>query len=446
MTARTLAALAVGDFRERVRRPVYAVTLLAAVGLGRLAVPAADSRWVVLDVGGNRGVYNSAWVGTATALAGALWLTVGGFYVVRGAIVRDAATRVGQVLAATPLRSTGYLAAKFLSNLLVLASMLGVLAGTALVLQLLAGEDRSVDPVALFAPFLLIALPPLAVTAAAAVLFETVPVLRAGFGNLLWFGLALLLAIGGQSAHAPLGGLGVRQAGDSLRQALEAQQLPYGEGGFSLGLTRVAEPLHSFRWDGAPLTGGFLVARLALVLLAAAAAVLPALWFGRFDQAAAASGTGRNSGAGNSGAGGGGDGDVRSRSRSRSRRRRRSSRAGKGRVRPNRRPGRRCSGRCRAPCRSGAGRSGGCWPGRRGSWCRACRAPGGRWSHCCPSPRSPCPRPPRPGCCCHCCGCGRYCCGPGWAPSRRRTGWPNCSVRTPHRAAACSRSGRPGSC
>ncbi|MGW4807381.1 hypothetical protein [Kitasatospora sp. NPDC004272] len=293
VTVRALAHLAAGDFRERVRRPVYAVTLLAAVGLGRLAVPAAGSRWAVIDVGGNRGVYNSAWVGTATALAGALWLTVGGFYAVRGAVVRDTATRVGQVLAASPLRSAGYLAAKFLSNLLVLASMLGVLAGTALVLQLVEGEDRAVDPVALLTPFLLVALPLLAVTAAAAVLFETVPVLRAGPGNLLWSVLALVIAIGGQSAHAPLGGLGVRPVADSLRATLDAQRIPYGTGGFSLGLTQVAEPLHPFRWDGAPLTGGFLAARLAVLLLAAAAAVLPALWFGRFDPAPGASRPGR---------------------------------------------------------------------------------------------------------------------------------------------------------
>ncbi|MFJ5884421.1 hypothetical protein [Kitasatospora cineracea] len=286
MTARALARLAAGDFRERVRRPVYAVTLLAAVGLGRLAVPDADSHWGVIDVGGNRGVYNSAWVGTATALAGALWLTVGGFYAVRGAIVRGDTTGVGQVLAATPLRSAGYLAAKFLSNLLVLASMLGVLAGTALVRQLLAGEDRSVDPVALLAPFLLIALPVLAVTAAAAVLFETVPPLRAGLGNVLWFGLALLIAVSGQSAHAPFGGLGVQHAVPSLRRALEEQQLAYNQDGFSIGLTETEHPLHPFRWDGAPLTAGFLLARLALFLLAAAAAVLPALWFGRFDRTA----------------------------------------------------------------------------------------------------------------------------------------------------------------
>ncbi|MFJ1791227.1 hypothetical protein [Kitasatospora griseola] len=285
MTGAALVRLAAGDFRDRVRRPVYAVTLLAAVALGRLAVPAADSRWAIIDVGGNRGVYNSAWVGTATALAGALWLTVGGFWVVRGGIVRDAAGRVGEILAATPLRTAGYLAAKFLANLLVLASMLGVLAGTALVLQLVRGEDRAVHPLALFGPFALIALPLIAVTAAAAVLFDTVPPLRAGFGNVVWFVLSLALAIGGQSADAPLGGIGVQQATQSMIDALRRQQIPFGDGEFSLGLTQVPEPLHTFGWDGAQFSAGFLATRLSIVACATALAVLPALWFGRFDPA-----------------------------------------------------------------------------------------------------------------------------------------------------------------
>ncbi|KDN82190.1 hypothetical protein [Kitasatospora cheerisanensis] len=285
MTGSSLLRLAAGDFRDRVRRPVYAVTLLAAVALGYLAVPAADSRWVIIDVGGNRGVYNSAWVGAATALAGALWLTVGGFWVVRGGIARDAAGRVGEILAATPLRTGGYLAAKFLANLLVLGSMLGVLAGTALVLQLVRGEDRSVDPLALLGPFVVLALPMVALTAAAAVLFETVPPLRAGFGNAVWFVVSLAVVLGGQSANAPLGGLGVHQLTQSLSEALQRQQLVAGESEFSLGLTQVPQPLHAFAWDGAQFTGGFLLARVALVLFAAVLAVLPALWFGRFDPA-----------------------------------------------------------------------------------------------------------------------------------------------------------------
>ncbi|MET8627666.1 hypothetical protein ABZW30_28635 [Kitasatospora sp. NPDC004669] len=288
MNARVLAGLAVGDFRDRVRRPAYAVTLLAAIGLGYLAVPNVNSTWVIMDVGGNRGVYNSAYVGVVTALAGALWLTFGGFSVVRSGIARDETSRVGQILAATPLRTSGYLFAKFLSNLLVLASMTGVLAVTALVMQLARGENRSVDPVALVEPFVLLSLPLMALTAAAAILFETVPLLRAGFGNVVWFVLALVISVGGQSGSAPFGGLGVHQVAQSLNAAMGNQHLQSAAGGFSLGLTKVSKPLGTFLWDGFDPSGGFVLGRVVLVLLACAVALLPTLWFGRFDPARAA--------------------------------------------------------------------------------------------------------------------------------------------------------------
>ncbi|MET8542501.1 hypothetical protein ABZW03_17870 [Kitasatospora sp. NPDC004799] len=280
-----IGRLAVGDFRDRVRRPVYAVTLLAAVGLGYLAVPDPGSHWTIMDVGGNRGVYNSAYVGAVTALAGALWLTFGGFYVVRSGIARDGATGVGQVLAATPLRTFQYLLAKFLSSLLVLASMVGVLAVTALLMQLARGEDRAVDPIALVEPFLLLSLPLMALTAATALLFETVPLLRGGFGNVVWFVLAMVIAIGGQSASAPLDGLGVHQVARSMGAALEAQQRVVEPGGFSLGLTKVDKPLGTFLWEGFDPSSGFVLGRLALILTALVVALLPALWFGRFDPA-----------------------------------------------------------------------------------------------------------------------------------------------------------------
>ncbi|MDG6107494.1 hypothetical protein Daura_48845 [Dactylosporangium aurantiacum] len=276
-----LGALAVADFRERVRRPAYLVMLISAVGLGRLAVPPAGSRWVVLDAGGARGLYTSGYVGLVTALTSALWLTLVGFYLVRDAVARDERTGVGQLLAAGPLRTPVYLAGKFASNLLVLGSMAGTMAVTALALQLLRGESRTVDPLALLAPFVFLAVPMLAVTAAAALLFEATPVLRSGFGNVLWLFVWMAGVIGGQSASAPLGGLGVGQL---------AGTMPATAGSFGLGLMYVDRPLRTFRWPGLPLDAGFVAQRAAVTLLAVAVALLPALWFHRFDTAGRAAG------------------------------------------------------------------------------------------------------------------------------------------------------------
>ena len=286
MRARVLAALAVADFRERVRRPSYLVVLLAAVGLGYLAAPAAGAHWTIVNAGAFRGVYNSAYIGTVTALAGALWLSTGGFYVIRTAIARDRQTGVGQLLAATPMRDGEYLAGKFLSNLLVLGSMAAALAVTAVAMQLARGESRAVDPIALLAPFVLCTLPVLAVTAAAAVVFETTPVLRGGLGNVIWLFASLTAAIAGQSASAPLGGLGVGVFAESLRDQFAAHGVRLTD--LALGLMYLDDPPRTVPWSGIDFGAAFAGQRLLLIALAAAAAVVPALWFDRFDRARAA--------------------------------------------------------------------------------------------------------------------------------------------------------------
>lgn len=283
---RMLFRLAVADFWDRVRRPAYAVILFAAVGLGYLATPAKEAGWVVMQVGDYRGAYNSAYVGMVVALAGAVWLSLGGFYVVRNAISRDESTGVGRLLAATPLSNLAYLTSKFLSSVLVLGSMLGVLAVTAVVMQLARGEATTVDPVDLLSPFVLIALPIMAFTAAAALLFEAIPFLRAGLGNVLWFFIWAFIAIGGQSPNAPLGGIGVHQVVQSLGDSMKAQGIDPSEAGeFSLGLTLVSEPLKTFEWTGFDPSSAYLLTRCVLILIAVALALVPAFWFPRFDPA-----------------------------------------------------------------------------------------------------------------------------------------------------------------
>jgi len=276
-------ALVLGDFRDRVRRPAYAVTLLAAVLLGYLAVPASDSQWTIMQLGSYRGLYTSAYVGMATALASTLWLMLGGFYVVRNTIARDERTNVGLLLASTPLRTPVYLAAKLLSNVLVLTSMLVVLAGTALVMQFARGESTSVDLGALLLPFAVMAFPAVVLTASAALFWELTPVLKTGLGNVIWFFCWMVLAIGGQSPSAPLGGLGVSGVVESMGADMAAKGLDVGGSEFSLGLTALDAPLTPFEWSGFTPGAGFLLSRLVVMGFVVALALLPVLWFTRFD-------------------------------------------------------------------------------------------------------------------------------------------------------------------
>ena len=171
------------DALERVRRYSFLVTMGGAVYLGYAAI----AGYVQMHVGGYRGVYNSAWIGTLVALTTTMFASIVGFYVVKNTIERDRQTGVGQILAGTPISKFSYVLGKVFSNFVVLASIVIVQAIAALVMQFMKGEDPSVNLWVLFAPFVFIAFPAMAITASLAVLFESVRWLRGGLGNILYF-------------------------------------------------------------------------------------------------------------------------------------------------------------------------------------------------------------------------------------------------------------------
>ena len=56
-----------------------------------------------VQVGNYRGAYNSAWVGSMMAIIASFFLSWLGFYLVKGSVMRDRETGVGQIMASTPL-------------------------------------------------------------------------------------------------------------------------------------------------------------------------------------------------------------------------------------------------------------------------------------------------------------------------------------------------------
>src|SRR5437879_13896310 len=112
------------DFLERVRRYSFLLTLAGALWVAYGV--ATEEVWIVVG-NGYRGVYNSAWIGTLMAICCSTFLSLAGFYIVKGSVQRDTDTRVGRILAATPMRRDFYTIAKTLSNFAVLACMVGIL-------------------------------------------------------------------------------------------------------------------------------------------------------------------------------------------------------------------------------------------------------------------------------------------------------------------------------
>lgn len=269
---RAVVGVAAADVRERVRGFSFVVIVALAVLLGY----AVATEVFVVRLGEYRGVYNAAWIGTLMATTLGFFLSLVGFYLVRGTVQRDAATGVGQVLAATPLRAGAYVAAKFLSNAAVLLVVVAVLAASALVMLLVHGEDRTLDLANLLLPFLAFATPVALLVAALAILFDALAPLRETAGNVLYF-VAWTLSLPFVGTEM----VGFASMVRAMTATLDAVTGGYG-GGIVLGIG--GQELQTFAWTGFAW-GAVALPRLGFVAASLALTALAAFAFDRFDDA-----------------------------------------------------------------------------------------------------------------------------------------------------------------
>jgi hypothetical protein len=202
---RSVAAVLVADLRQRLRAPRTWVVIVGLAALMWWCFPPLEAHYLTMSIDATRGRYSSAWIGMIEALIYSMSLSLFGFFLVRGTLVRDFETRTWQLLVATTMSRGAYLFAKWLSHMLLF--LLVICGGLALglVVQWLRAEDRHVDLVELLKPMVLLTLPSLALTATLAVWCDMVPWLRRSAGNVLFFVLwVFLLTLGTtQVKHAP---------------------------------------------------------------------------------------------------------------------------------------------------------------------------------------------------------------------------------------------------
>ena len=290
----TLFHLMRADFLERVRRPGIWLVAALGVGFGVLFLPPTDSQTLMLALGPWRGVYNSAWVGIVFGLLAVMVLPLFAFYVVKNSIGRDQQTRVGQIIAATPVSRPQYLLGKWLSNTAVLGILLLALSGMAVVMQVWRGEVTAVQPLPLLAPLWLLGLPVMALVAALALLFEATPLLAGGVGNLLYFfGWLFFLnnvtlpglfraQVGWISPGADV--LGITRPIAAL-QAFAVTVEPAYNGHFNIAGASYGRVPSLVVWDGLDWTAAIAAERLVWLLAAVGLVLLTALIFDRFDPA-----------------------------------------------------------------------------------------------------------------------------------------------------------------
>ncbi len=279
-SARVIYHLARADFLERVRRYSFLVMLGLVILLGYQTAIGN----VRLQLGQYRGEFNSAWIAGMMSIIITFFLGWFGFYLVKGSVARDRETGVGQIMATTPMSRPAYLLGKWISNFAVLMAMVLILMIIGLVIQLISGESSRLDLGVYLTPFIYIVMPLMALVASLAVLFEVIPFLSGGFGNIVYFfGFVMLIPLTMENLQSipALEPLGMALLKTDMAQEV-MQVYPDYDGSFMLG--GLETPIEgTFTWTGIDWTAPVVATRLGYMGFAVLVTLAGSLFFDRFD-------------------------------------------------------------------------------------------------------------------------------------------------------------------
>lgn len=278
---RAFIHFATADFRERRRQYGFFIMMMLTLYLGYL-IFSSDT---IIMLGRYRGIHNAAWFGNLTALTINVFLGLGGFYLIKNSIHRDLQTGVWQIIAASPSNRFTYLFGKGFSHFLVLSTIVLVLFLASLVWMTFFREVPEFEFLALLTPFLLITLPMLILIAGVTILFEVIPWLRGGLGNIIYFFLFMVSWPFSMDFFESRGwvndALGIQHISQTMIRAAKTA-FPEYSGGFSfLGEKQVFEGV--FLYNGIEWTLQSAAMRLIWVLFGLLLIFIAALLFNRFE-------------------------------------------------------------------------------------------------------------------------------------------------------------------
>ncbi len=288
-TVSLLFAQVGAETKMRLRSAGTLVTILAVMAGSYAWLPSPNPYSAALTWGPENGplvtgIYNSAYVGTASALLVTTILPFLGFYLVAGSVSRDRRSGAGAILAASPLSTFVYLTGKVIAHTAYLhvVAASSFLSGLVILLRF---REGSLEPLPFILPWVLLVPPALLITSSIAVFFDVTPGLRSRGGLVIWFFVWAigLLIIPMMHIEEKRPGLPVY---DPTGFAWFASVLGEATGeeihNLSIGYT-AREHLTRIVWDGLPLTARIVAARLANALWAFIPLACAMLIFDRFD-------------------------------------------------------------------------------------------------------------------------------------------------------------------
>jgi hypothetical protein len=279
-----IGAVVGADFRIRFRRVSTVIVFLLLSAFAYVWIPAPSTGRTLIQIDGQRAIYNSGAIGMGTASLGMIFVGLFGFYVISNAIRRDVITRCGLVAASTPMRSGEYLLAKFLGNLAFLATFVCGFMLSSMAMLLVRGEAR-IEPLVFVEQYLLLTPPAIVFVSAVSVLFESVRWLSGKLGDVLYFFLWMTVIGLVVANETTRGGIDWARCFDftGFGFMIDQMQRTLHTNSVSIGASDFDPTKPTILFPGLTLTREWIVPRLVSLLTPLLLLPVAALFFHRFD-------------------------------------------------------------------------------------------------------------------------------------------------------------------
>jgi hypothetical protein len=276
------------DFLERIRRSSFLIVIALTAVSAFFFVPQIGAGYTVLSFSDYRGIYNAALIGNMIAILTSCFMSLVGFYLVKNSIELDNTTRLGQIIASTPIHKSVYIIGKVLGNFIFLMAMVFITILMAFLMLFMRGEDKSLDLIGMVTPFIFIVLPVMAVISMLAVLFECLSWLKGSLGNVLYFFIWIsALTYGAMTTNRSgskfLDWLGISIPINSIMKKVISLNPSYKGNFILIGSVESEKVIEDFTWQGVGWTAQIMVERFLWLIIALLVTLLTGLLFKRFD-------------------------------------------------------------------------------------------------------------------------------------------------------------------
>jgi len=274
------------DYLQRTRSYTFLVTLCISLAVAYTFIPEPNANYSTIKIGNYLGVYNSAWIGYVTAIMTSIFLSLVGFYLVNGSIKTDIYTKVGQIIATTPISNFGYLFSKLLSNFLVLLTIVLIIFSMSILLFFLYNKGFSFEIFQFIKPYFFITIPAMFFIATLAVVFEVFFEKYSVIQNVGFFFLFSILMVLPATTETQFeldifgSEIVIRQMENQVKEILQTNELPSLNIGYVIGNV---EKTKRFNFEGIKFPTSFLMSRVGWMLLCIVSIVIISPLFHRFN-------------------------------------------------------------------------------------------------------------------------------------------------------------------